>query len=397
MASNAAPETKATVLLDSVMDQHAPPTQPVIVSVYLQGGADSLHLVPPAGDADYRKARPTLAVAKDKALPLDEHFYFHPDLKELHGLFTSGQLALIHQCGTEEDSRSHFEAEDYLHYGGRNGGGWLGRFLHHTRSQGSASALTAVSIGEKVSDELQGVAAVAMRSLNDFRLPESKAPLTTALAKLYEKATPGLAAAGGDTLKAIAQIKRMAEAKTAKDKERKGSAPDPFTAGLELIAQLVRENLGLRAATISLGGWDSHFGQNSFLSGLLPRLSKGLQAFANAMGPDLPKVHLVVLSEFGRRISENVSLGTDHGRGGLAMVLGGGVAGGRIHHQWKGLDRAAREFPKDLPKQVDYSGDLPVVHDFRQILAPILTRVSPGAPMDKLFPGFTQSSLPLFG
>ena len=107
---------------------------PVLVNVFLRGGADGLHLVPPVEDDAYYRARPSLAVKKTRALGLDDMFGLHPDLAPLLPTFQSGELAVIHQCGTADESRSHFEAEDYLQHGGPQGGGWIGRFLHQTRT-----------------------------------------------------------------------------------------------------------------------------------------------------------------------------------------------------------------------------------------------------------------------
>jgi uncharacterized protein (DUF1501 family) len=385
---------KTTILVDA-----KPTGAPVLVSVFLGGGADGLHLAPPINDGYYRKNRATLAVSKEKALPLNDIFSFNPEMAEAHKLYEKGDLAVIHQCGTEEDSRSHFEATDFLHYGGRSGGGWLGRFLHHSKNPnpGGGAALSAVSIGEKVSDELQGVAAVALRSLQDFKLPNTKAPIPAALAKLYGKTTPGLSAAAGDTLEAIAKIRKIAEEHAEKQQKQKGPQRDSFAEGMELIALLIQMNLGLRAATIELGGWDSHFGQAQFLGGKIPTLSKGLAAFATAMGGNLGQAHVVVTTEFGRTVSENTSFGTDHGRASIAMVMGGGVKGGKIHHAWEGLNDKTVENPEGILGQIDKRGDLAVKIDYRQILLPVMRQIDPHVKAEKLFPGFTGQLLPLYG
>jgi uncharacterized protein (DUF1501 family) len=381
-----------TTLLIDTQPSSSPP--PVLVSVYLRGGADGLHLVPPTKDSYYRRSRPTLAVSTAKALPVDDIFGMHPDLSEIHSLYTTGKLAVVHQFGTEEASRSHFEATDYLHYGGRLGGGWLGRFVHHTRDLALPGPLSAISIGETVSDELQGIAAVALRSLKDFQLPETKSKLPDALAKLYAHAPTGLKTSAENTLQAMERIRRLVAEEEQRDNKQKTT--EPFAAGLTLIAKLIRMNLGLRAATIELGGWDSHFGQGQALSNNVSALSKGLAAFADAMGPDLAQAHLAVMTEFGRTAAENTSLGTDHGRASVAFLLGGGVQGGKIHHRWGGLDQGVVLDPS-IQGKFDARGDLDVKIDFRQMLVPIMQRIAPKLEAGTIFPGFKSETLPLFG
>ena len=229
---------------------------PVLLSVFLRGGADGLHLVPPVGDDAYHRARPTIAVKRSDAIMLDGFFGLHPDMAPLHPFYESGQMAIVHQCGTAEDSRSHFSAEDYLLHGGYQGGGWLGRFLHHTAS-GDDGPLTAVSFGNNVCDSLRGTAAVAMRRLEEFSLPDKDPALRTQLALLYGNVGGALGAAGAHTITALDRIRKV---RTSSDVPLHGAVyeDNDFSDGLRLAARLIRARAGLRAATIELGGWDSH-------------------------------------------------------------------------------------------------------------------------------------------
>lgn len=349
---------------------------PVIVSVFLRGGADGLHLVPPLEDDAYYRSRPTIAVAKSAALRLDGFFGLHPDLSPLHPLYQNGGMAIVHQCGTAEESRSHFEAEDYLHHGGLQGGGWLGRCLHHQRSP-SDGPLTAVSIGPNVSDSLRGTAAVALQDLGDFTLPDKDPALRGQLAALYGQATGPLGDAGRDTLQALERIEsvRKSPGQPANGAEYAGGN---FANGLRLIARLIRARVGLRAATIELGGWDSHFTQLSLTAALLPELAGGLAAFQRDLGPDAAWVSTVVGTEFGRRVAENVSIGTDHGRAGVMFVLGGGVKGGRVIADWPGAGLAS--------ELLEGPGDVPVRHPTHHVLSAVLRRASPGVDPLKIFP-----------
>jgi uncharacterized protein (DUF1501 family) len=120
---------------------------------------------------------------------------------------------------------------------------------------------------------------------------------------------------------------------------------------------------------------------------LIRRLSRGLSAFYQDRGPEMRNVTVVVMTEFGRRLEENSAFGTDHGRGSVMFMLGGGVLGGRVHGTWPGLTREVLEGP----------GDVPVVTNYRSVLAPILSRMGAGDRLSSVFPGFPLQPLPLYG
>ena len=118
----------------------------------------------------------------------------------------------------------------------------------------------------------------------------------------------------------------------------------------------------------------------------MQRLAQGLHAFATDLGPaELARTKIVVMTEFGRRVAENSASGTDHGRGSVMFLLGGGVVGGKIHVEWP-----------DLATQLAGPGDLPVLNNYRDILAPILARQAPGTDLSKVFPSHNLRPLPLF-
>lgn len=358
---------------------------PVIVNIFLRGGADGLHLVPPLEDDAYHRSRPTLAVSKSSALRLDGFFGLHPDLAPLHPYYQEGTLGIVHQCGTAESSRSHFEAEDYLHHGGLQGGGWLGRYLHHQRSA-SDGPLTAVSIGANVSDSLRGTAAVALQNLADFTLPDKDPDLRGQLAALYQRDTGPLGNAGRDTLRALERIESV---RKSADQPANGAEypAGSFGSGLRLIARLIRARVGLRAATIELGGWDSHFTQLTLTAALLPELAGGIAAFQKDLGSEASRVSTLVGTEFGRRVAENVSIGTDHGRAGVMFVMGGGVHGGRVLANWPAAGLA--------PELLEGPGDVSVSHYTHHVQSAIIRRTAPGADTAKIFPGLPDGSVDL--
>jgi uncharacterized protein (DUF1501 family) len=158
----------------------------------------------------------------------------------------------------------------------------------------------------------------------------------------------------------------------------------PLGQALHDVARLVKAGLGLRVATVEDTGWDLHAGmgrpEQGPMADKLGQLAKALAAFAAELGPDLGRVVLVTLSEFGRRVAENGSGGTDHGRGGALLVLGGAVTGRAVHGTWPGLE----------PRALD-DGDLAVATDYRQVLAEILSRRCGVTATTSVFPGLTPS------
>jgi uncharacterized protein (DUF1501 family) len=350
----------------------------VLVTVFLRGGADGLNMVAPYGDDTYLAARPGIGIRKTAAVDLDGFFGFHPKLAPLQRLWKDGTLSIVHQAGSEDSTRSHFEAQDFMEHGGLVGGGWLGRFLR-ARPDAGQSPLTAVALGSQIPEVLRGApACAAVQSLEEFSLPGDTQSFTDQLMALYG-ATPGLLGhAGGSALAALRRIESLTQKKLTPENGAT-YAKDPFSNSLSQVARLIRSDCGLQAATLDLGGWDSHITSDSIMSGPMERLAAGLTAFTQDLGPALQRTTIVVMSEFGRRVAENSALGTDHGSGGVMMLLGAGIAGGRIHAQWKPLREDGLIGP----------GDLPVVHNYRDVLAPILLRHAPGTDLARVFPEYT--------
>ncbi len=370
----------ATALLSDERDLDA-----VLVVVFLRGGADGLNLVIPHGDDDYYRARPLLGKPRAELIDLDGFFGFHPLLEPLQRFWRDGSLALIHAAGSEDETRSHFEAQDFMEHGGLAAGGWLGRFLR-VRPDAGNSALTAVALGPHLPECLRGApSCAAIQSLDDFGLGRQAPPgFAQQLAALYGRVPGLLGPAGRDALAALARIDAIGAADQGPAHGAAYEESDGFAQGLRQISRLIKARVGLQAAAIDLGGWDSHITTGAIMDGPTRRLARGLAAFATDLGPArLAKTHIVVMSEFGRRVAENSAAGTDHGSGGIMMVLGGGVAGGRMHGQWPGL----------APSQLTGPGDLPVRHNYRDVLAPLLRRQSPGVDLEKVFPFHSLSPL----
>lgn len=356
-----------------------------LVVVFLRGGADGLYLVAPLEDDGYYRARPRSAIGKKSAVPLDGFYGLNPLLKALQPAYQDGALAIVHAAGSEDDTRSHFEAQDLMEHGGVTGGGWLGRFLR-AQTQAVSGPLSAVALGKAIPECLRGApAATVLQSLDDFSLGDQRPRLTQALAKLYSAQTDGLASAGRDTLDAL---RRLEQLRNTPYQPANGAdyGRDDFSRGLLQIARLVKARVGLQAASVDFGGWDSHFSQSLIMDPLITRLAQGLAAFYKDLGLATHHTTVVVMTEFGRRVEENSAFGTDHGRGSVMFVLGGGIKGGRVLGAWPGLSREVLEGP----------GDLPVVTNYRNVLAPILQRHGVGDNLNQVFPEFALSPLPLY-
>lgn len=356
-----------------------------LVVIFLRGGADGLNMVAPLGDDGYYKARPRIALKRSTALPLDGFFGLNPLMKELRPLYRSGLLAIVHAAGSEDQTRSHFEAQDLMEHGGLVAGGWLGRFMRN-RGNHVAGPLSAIAVGRTVPESFRGApSATVMESLEAFALGGRSRLLAGELARLYADEPGLLGQAGRDTLDALRRIENL---RSTRPQSSRGAeyGRDDFAKGLEQIARMVKGRVGLEAASIDLSGWDSHFGQSTVMDPRMVQLAKGLNAFCTDLGPDLDHTTVVVMTEFGRRVAENSAFGTDHGRGGVMFVLGGGVKGGRVLGQWPGLSDEVLEGP----------GDLPVTTNYRDVLAPILGRHGTQDSLPQIFPRHELKPLALY-
>ncbi len=363
-----------------------------LIVVFLRGAADGLALVPPVADEHYYKARPRLGIAKKEAVRLDDRFGLHPKLRPLEAAWREGELAIVHACGTEDQTRSHFEAQDLMEHGGVVAGGWLGRFLR-ARPAAASGALTCVAVGKALPECLLGAPAVTvMQSLDEFAIGGRTPAFRSQLERLYAMERGQLGAAARDTFDALVRIESM-RATTYRPANGAEYGRDEFALGLSQLARLLKADVGLEAASIDLPGWDSHFAQQNQVETLAARLAGGLEAFRRDLGARMATTTIVVMTEFGRTVEENSAFGTDHGRGSTLFVLGGGVRGGRIHGEWRGLN------PDVLERRgvLEGYGDLPVLNNYRDVLAPVLSRHGAKAEaLAAVFPDYALKPLGLF-
>ncbi|MCC6698108.1 MAG: DUF1501 domain-containing protein [Candidatus Hydrogenedentes bacterium] len=355
-----------------------------LVVIFLRGGADGLNMVVPIGDDAYYRARPLVGISATSTVPLNSMFALNPRLVPLAPLFHAGDLAIVQCAGSEDQTRSHFEAQDAMEHGGTSAGGWLGRYLRY-RPNGPGGPLASVAIGSAAPESLCGApATVVMKSFEDFALGERAPAALSALERLYAPESGALGDVARSTLAALGRIAQLDERSytpSSGAKYPEGRLGD----GLCHIAQLVKADAGLEAACLDVDGWDTHFAAGTLMDPLMDELGQGLAAFRTDLGSAMKNTTVVVMTEFGRRVYENASLGTDHGRASVMLAIGGGVRGGKVYCDWQGLQ----------PDTLEAPGDLPVQNNYRNVLAPVLAWHSGIAEYSRVFPDYRISPLDL--
>lgn len=349
------------------------PVRRRLVVVMLRGAVDGLNVVVPYGDPAYHVMRPTIGLMAPGSdagvLDLDGHFGLHPALAPLLPLWRERRLAFVHACGSPDPTRSHFEAQDFMESGTpgvrTTPDGWMNRLI--TVLPAPHGPTRALSLGATRPRILAGAAPAMNFPLGPEAgkpLPLDRPRVAAAFAALYS---------GNDAMDIAFREGRAARrelvADLAKQTAADNGAPPPagFPATAAGLGDLLVRDARIQLAFADLGGWDTHVNQGGAtgqLAGHLLPLGQGLAALADRLGSRLNDTVVLVMSEFGRTAHENGDKGTDHGHGNVLWVLGGRVAGGRVHGGWPGLAADAL-----------YQGrDLAVTSDFRSVIAATLER-----------------------
>ena len=369
----------------------------VLVTIFQRGAVDGLNMIVPYGEPEYYNLRRTIAIRKpnetEGAIDLDGFFGMHPAMASLAPFWKSKQLGIIHSSGSPDNTRSHFDAQDYMESGtpGYKGtrDGWLNRALQAASK--SDSPFRAVSMTQAMPRSLYGKApSVAMTNLSDFTI---KAGLYTADLKggfegIYDQnAKDSLGETGKETFEAVNFLK---SANPAQYKAENGAVYPNSQLGRSMlqIAQLIKAGVGLEVAFAEAGGWDTHVNQalgnqpgRGQLANLLRDFSSSIAAFATDLGKRMDDVVVLTMSEFGRTARENGSRGTDHGHGNAMLVLGNSVKGGKVYGDWKGLK----------PDQLNEGRDLAVTTDFRDVFAEVASKHLGSRDFAALFPKYSAS------
>ncbi|MBP6002095.1 MAG: DUF1501 domain-containing protein [Pyrinomonadaceae bacterium] len=364
----------------------------VLVTIFQRGAVDGLNMIVPHGEDQYYGLRPTIAIPgpnkTDGAVDLDGFFGLHPSMKPLETFWRSKQLAVIHSVGSPDNTRSHFDAQDYMESGtpGNKGtrDGWLNRVLQ-SNTKKDDSPFRAVSFTQQLPRSLYGRSpSVAMTSLGDFAI---KAGIYTQNMKggfegLYEQnAKDSLGETGKETFEAVNYLK---QANPAQYTPENGAVYPNSALGrsLKQIAQLIKAGVGLEVAFAEMNGWDTHSnegGSRGQLANLLRDFASSIAAFGTDLGKLMDDVVLITMSEFGRTAKENGSRGTDHGHANSMLILGNSVKGGKVYGDWKGLKNDKL-----------YEGrDLDVTTDFRDVFAEAAQKHLGTRDIAKIFPNYT--------
>ena len=387
------------------------PADKRLVVVFLRGAVDGLSVVVPHGEDAYYAARSSIALARPGqdggVLDLDGHFGLNPNLAPLMPLWQAGRLAFVQASGSTDPTRSHFDAQDYMESGtpGRKNtpDGWLNRLLGAEPPavlQGPAGAHAGVTRGISLGATLPRIWAGPNPVANIPNGARATKPtlldrpqVSRAFDSLYS-GDDAMSRAYRESQQSRAEVNE-AMAPAAMEREQQladGGAPLPngFPDDAARLAQLMRRDPNVQIAFLALGGWDTHVNQGGAqgqLANRLQPLGQGLAELATRLGSTFDDTTILVMSEFGRTVRQNGTGGTDHGHGNVMWVLGGNVAGGKVHGRWPGID----------DRSLNEGRDLAVTTDFRQVLAGVCAH-NLGLSDNKLatvFPGFEAAPLNL--
>ena len=375
----------------------------VIVSIYLRGAADGLTLCVPYLEPAYYAARPTLAVpppdstSPNRATDLDGFFGLPPAMTPLLPAYQAGNLLFVHACGSPDPSRSHFDAQRFMEVGKPNDStifdGWLARHLLTSPPFSPSAILRAVQIDFGLHQTLQGAPlTIPVPNLGSFGLAGWSGTVGArrdVLDDLYAAFGDPLRSAAASTQATIDLLQQIDFAGYTPG----GGAVYPNSAqgfgfgySMKTAAALIKADVGVEAVAIDIEGWDTHGNQQPFTGGymynLMSQLSQGLAAFhADVLMGSGRNVTLVIMTEFGRRLEENGSLGSDHGHGSTMLLIGRDIAGGRVLTQWSGL----------APEQLFQGIDLAVTTDWRDILAEVVVKRLGNNNLATIFPDYTPT------
>jgi len=362
-----------------------------LIAIFQRGAVDGLNMVVPHGEADYYRARPSIAIPRprtaDGALDLDGFFGFNPRVGSLKPLWDSRDLAIVNACGSPDSTRSHFDAQDYMESGTpgvkSTQDGWLNRYLQ-ARKEETESSFRAVALSQQLPRMLQGLApALAMNQIAQFgiRGGQSDVMSTSFEAQYAAAADQVLNGVGREAFSAMKTLKVADPSKYQPDNGAQYPT-SPFGQALRQIAQLTKSDVGLEVAFADIGGWDTHVNQGAAQGQLATRLddfSRSISALVADLGDRMADTVVLTMSEFGRAVNENGNRGTDHGHGNAMLVIGGGVRGGKVYGKWPGLSVDRR-----------YEGrDLAVTTDFRDVFGEVVVRHLGLTNPQSVFPGYS--------
>jgi uncharacterized protein (DUF1501 family) len=355
----------------------------VLVCIFQRGAMDGLMAVTPLTDPYLQNARPTLSIPATIAgagrgnplIDLDGRWGLHPGLKAFEQLFHDGHLAIVHGIGSPNNTRSHFDAQDYMESGTPfdkgTSSGWLNRavgLLGHD----ALTPFGAVSLTSALPRSFYGDApTLAISNLQDFAIQLRGNPIAANTAAksfedLYDQTSAGLLHDTGKESFEAMKLLQQADIRNYRPSNGAVYPGSPLGNSLRQIAQLIKMEVGLEVAFTESGGWDTHFNQGTD-NGIFARnaadLSNSISALWQDLGALQDDVTIMTMTEFGRTVHQNGTGGTDHGRASCNFILGNQVAGGKVHGQVASLSVENLEDGRDLPVTTDFRSVFSAVAD----------------------------------
>lgn len=383
-----------------VLAESADTTRDVVVSVFLRGGSDGLSLCVPFFDANYYAGRPNIAIprpdsaAANRGLALDDRFAFPQALAPLVPAYQNGDLLVVHATGSIDPSRSHFDAQRFMEVGKPRDPnvvtGWLGRHLATSTPMRSNAPLRALGLSSGLAKTLVGgPRTLPIPDPANFAIAGSTSTRTERANWLREDYSPGPEPVRSSALDALNTIELLRVIDFTGYRPAGGATypNNGFGRGMRSTAALIKADIGVEAIQLDLGGWDTHSNQDPLAGSMyntMLTLANSLAAFhADVIASGFAQnVTVVILSEFGRNVRQNGSLGTDHGRGNCMFLMGRHIAGGRVLvNSWPGLAR----------EQLEAGQDLRVTLDHRDILAEVVRNRLGNPNLNVVFPDYVPT------
>lgn len=347
--------------------------------VLLRGGLDGLFAVQPYGEAGFGELRGPLALPEpgqeNGLLDLGGRFGLHPRMPNLHAMYTANEALILHAVAGNWRTRSHFDAQDMLESGAdqRLASGWLNRALAAFPNRPGAQH-AGLAVGTDMPLLMRGPTPVGNYAPRGGGTPPPDLLARVAELNASDPVT-------GPALMEALGARGYATTTLGADAMRRPSAPGGAFRALALTAgRLMAQPDGPRVAAFELTGWDTHAQQVNRLNGPLAQLDEGIGALKEALGEHWRRTAVLVITEFGRTVRVNGTMGTDHGTGGVAFVAGGAVAGGRVGGNWPGLSAGNLFQDRDLAPTTDLrSVAKGLLRDHLRLSAPAVARAFPGS------------------
>jgi uncharacterized protein (DUF1501 family) len=369
-----------------------------LVCIFQRGAMDGLMAVSPYTDPNLKTLRPRFfmspAQTEGGMLDLDGKFALHPSLTALMPLYKESRMSIVHGVGSPNNTRSHFDAQDFMESGmphTKNSlSGWLNRAL--TLKDQPRTPFSGVSITKALPRSLQGEAqSLAISNLEEFILQNNNAGTSpvrsgSSFEELYNQSPNQLLKnSGKDGFDAVKLLDPQ-QVKEYKPIQGAVYPNSPLGRSLKQIAMLIKMEVGLEIGFAESGGWDTHINQGT-INGAFARNLKdfgdSIAAFWTDLGGYQDDVSLMTMTEFGRTVHQNGTGGTDHGRASCLFLLDNSLTGGKVMHQMGGLSKDELEDGRDLP----------VTTDFRSVFSAVAAHRLNITNHEKLFPGWKGQKL----